>query len=188
MAWISQKRQMNNFYRKIDKIAKKGSDNFIKYRSFVDDCITRNQYWLLTQVLYHHYNFDTEDYLSVDDMKAPSWSAIIKNTLPSLQENKYEIMNKRGVYQLGITYYEELPVTATYTNPLGTIEEVDYFEEDIDGLSPSELQKIIGNKKTYLVATLTGATSSASFSTWATQSRYDKNIIKLYKQAFDYLI
>jgi len=179
---------MNNFYRKIDKIAKLGSENFIKYYSFVDDCIERNQYWLLSQVLYHHYNFDVEDYLNVGDMKRPSWSAIMKHTVPSVDEKKAALMVKKGIYQLGVTYYEELPVTATYTNPLGTIQEIDYFEEDVDGLSPSELQKIVGNKKTYLVATLDGSTMSASFSAWRDESRYDKNLINLYKEAFDYLV
>lgn len=188
MAWISQKRQMNNLYRKIDKIAKKGSDNYLDYYRFVDDCVTRSQYWLLVQVLYHKYNFDAEKYFSVNDMKSASWTSIMYDTYSDIQERKANIMRNKGIYQLGLTYYEEVPLTATSTRPIGTIEEIDYFEQPVDGLSPSELQKIIGNKRTYLIATQVGSTSSASFSTWATQSRYDKNLLNLYILAFDYII
>ncbi len=180
---------MNNLYRKIDKIAKKGSDNYINYHTFVDDCVTRNQYWLLQQVLYHKYEFDVENYSSVNTMKAPSWTVIIQNTYSNLQEKKAELLTKNSVYQLGITYYGEIPVTATATNPLGTIEEVDYFDEEVTfDVSQAELQKIVGNKRTYLIATSEGATQSASFSSWSEDSRYDKNVLNLYSQAINYLI
>lgn len=180
---------MNDFYKKVDKIAKKGSDNYINYYTFVDDCITRNQYWLLTQVLYHKYEFDVNDYPTVNDMKATSWVEIIKNTHSNLQERKQSLLVKNSVYQLGITYYEDLPITATATNPLGTIEEVDYFYTDVNfDISQNELQKIVDNKRTYLIATSNGSTQSASFSSWSNKHRYDKNILGLYTEALNYLI
>ena len=33
--WVSQKRKINTIYKKIDKIAKKGRDNFQKWYDFI---------------------------------------------------------------------------------------------------------------------------------------------------------
>ena len=263
--WVSQKRKINTIYKKIDKIAKKGRDNFQKWYDFIGDSITRKQYADLLQCLYYKYDFDASRYLSITDMRDPAWDAILYHTKDSLQEMKYDLMEKVGLYQIGITYYKQIPqtkvnvidefgsgavlipnvvnggvesidvvkggqnystasnieiiggvtpsATAQFTQPnglrkgviidvevtatgsshnrdirLGTIEEVDYYEENIIGLSPDEYQKIIQNKKTYLSVTLEGSTQSASFSSWSTQSSYDRNVIDLYKEAFGYLI
>jgi hypothetical protein len=83
--------------------------------------------------------------------------------------------------------------TGSYHNiflKLGKITETDEYKTDIgeNTLSPEILQKISKNKTTYLVATKTGATFSATFSSWNYTYTYDKNLINLYSSAIDYLI
>ena len=39
MAFRSFKKDIDKFYQRIDKIAKKGRDNFQEYYNYVDDCI-----------------------------------------------------------------------------------------------------------------------------------------------------
>ena len=71
---------------------------------------------------------------------------------------------------------------------LGTISETDVYLTPVEGLSQKEYQEVIGNKRTYLSVKLAGTTSVATFSTWATSSTYDRNVLALYVEAFDYMI
>jgi hypothetical protein len=70
MAFRSFKKDIDKFYQRIDKIAKKGRDNFQEYYNYVDDCIFKSQYGILTQVLFLKYDFDYTKFLSVDDVKS----------------------------------------------------------------------------------------------------------------------
>lgn len=186
MVWVSQKRKIANIKKKIDRIAKKGRDNFQEWYNFVGDSVTRKQYADLVQTLYYEYDFDASKFLSVNDMRESAWESILFLTKDSLQEKKSTLMENLSLYQIGLTYFKEISLTAS--TQLGNIEEIDYYEENIIGLSQDEYQKIIKNKKTYLLVTIDGSTQSMSFSTWSTQSSYDKNMIELYKSAFDYII
>jgi hypothetical protein len=49
-------------------------------------------------------------------------------------------------------------------------------------------QQSSDNKVTYLLVTKEGATMSASFSTLNFSFTYDKNVLRLYQEAIDYLI
>jgi len=68
MAWRSFKKDLDKVYSKIDKIAKKGSDNFQEYYDYVDNLIQSSQYGVLTQVLLIKYQFDYSRFLSVSDV------------------------------------------------------------------------------------------------------------------------
>ena len=110
MAFRSFKKDLDKVYQKIDKIAKVGRDNFQEYYNYVDDSISRGQYGVFTQVLYLKYDFDYTKYLSVNDVKSRSWSAILFRTNTAFQDNKYALMKKNNLYQLGNVYYQERPV------------------------------------------------------------------------------
>lgn len=111
MAFRSFKKDIDKFYQKIDKIAKQGRDNFQEYYNFVDDCIFKQQYAILTQVLYIKYDFDYTKYLSVNDVKSRSWSAIMFRTNTGFQDDKYKLLKNNSLYQLGLDIYKEKDIT-----------------------------------------------------------------------------
>ena len=80
MAWRSFKKDLDKTYQKIDKIAKKGKDNFQEYYDYIDNLIINKQYGVLTQVLFIKYDFDYTKYFSVTDVKEQSWKNILFRT------------------------------------------------------------------------------------------------------------
>lgn len=264
MAWRSYKRDINKIHIKLDKMAKKGRNNFQEYYDYVDSMILKKQYGLLTQVLYIKYDFDWDKYFSALEVKRRSWEQIMFRTNTKFQDDRQAMMDNLNLYQIGLTYYKEIPTTlatvvdstgsGAYLNPivdngavtridvlragqnystfstvdiigghtpatasiplpnglrggkilkvnvtatgsghnmdiqLGTITEYDEYGQSVEGLSPNELQELLGNKTTYLSVTKVGTTSVASFSTWDTEESYDRNVLNLYEEAFDYLL
>jgi hypothetical protein len=111
MAWRSYKRDINKIHTRIDKMAKKGRDNFQEYYNYVDSMILKKQYGLLTQVLLIKYDFNWDKYFSAAIVKQRSWSAILFKTNTVFQDGKYNLMKSLDVYQIGLTYYREVPQT-----------------------------------------------------------------------------
>lgn len=111
MAFRSFKKDIDKVYQKIDKIAKVGRDNFQEYYNYVDDCITKQYYGVLTQVLYIKYDFDYTKYLSVNDVKKHSWSAILFRTNSGFQDQKYKLLKNNSIYQIGLELWQERPLT-----------------------------------------------------------------------------
>jgi hypothetical protein len=73
---------------------------------------------------------------------------------------------------------------------LGTIKEVDQYVKPIDRLSYTDnvFQQNSDNKSTFLIVDKVGLTVSASFSNWNFELSYDRNLLNLYDQAFEYLL
>jgi hypothetical protein len=111
MAFRSFKKDIDKFYQRIDKIAKQGRDNFQEYYDYVDDCIFKQQYAILTQVLYIKYDFDYTKYYSVDQVKSRSWSAIMFRTNTGLQDDKYKLLKNNSLYQIGLDIWLERVLT-----------------------------------------------------------------------------
>jgi hypothetical protein len=112
MAFRSFKKDVEKFYQRIDKIAKKGRDNFQEYYDFVDDCIFKQQYGILTQVLYLKYDFDYTRWSSVEDVKSRSWTQICFKTTSFLQDSKYRSLRENNLYQIGLDIFRENPLTS----------------------------------------------------------------------------
>lgn len=112
MAFRSFKKDLDKFYKRIDKIAKVGRDNFQEYYDFVDDCIFKQQYGILTQVLYLKYDFDYTRWTSVDDVKSRSWTQICFKTVSFLQESKSRLLRENSLYQIGLDIFKENPLTS----------------------------------------------------------------------------
>lgn len=112
MAFRSFKKELDKVYLKIDKIAKVGRDNFQEYYNYVDDLIFKQQYGILTQVLYIKYDFDYTKYLSVNDVKQKSWSQICFRTNTKFQDEKYRLLKDNNVYQVGFSFYRQNPITS----------------------------------------------------------------------------
>jgi hypothetical protein len=72
---------------------------------------------------------------------------------------------------------------------LGTIDEIEVYKNPIpNGATRALYQQLSENKTIQLVATIDGATQSATFSSWNTEKSFDKNLNSLYTSAIDYLL
>lgn len=72
---------------------------------------------------------------------------------------------------------------------LGTIDEVEFYKTPLpNGTTRALYQQLSENKTIQLVATIDGATQSATFSFWDRTKTFDKNLNLLYTSAIDYLL
>jgi hypothetical protein len=72
---------------------------------------------------------------------------------------------------------------------LGTIDEIEVYKNPLpNGSTRALYQQLSENKTVQLVATIDGATQSATFSFWNAERSFDKNLNSLYSVAVDYLL
>jgi hypothetical protein len=254
------KLEIDKIYSRIDKIAKKGSDNYIEYYSYIDQLVKDSKYGFLKECLDVKYDYNIS-YLDLDTVKKESWKEILFRTNTNFQDSFKKILKSKGLIQNGLNYYIDVPLTSakiidstgsgcelqpviiddyvdsikvirsgsaysasasivitggigtasatpiikagrvysvivnatgSYHNKLykiGKIEESDEYETPITNKFSKDLyQRLIKNKKTYLITEKEGYTQSATFSSWNFDYTYDKNIINLYTQAVNYLL
>jgi len=255
-----QKQEIDKIYQKIDKIAKKGQEYYQEYADLIDEHIMKGKYSDFKECLNLIYEYDANN-IDVSTVKKESWSQIRFLTNSSLQEQRQKLLKSKGVYQLALDYYREVPLTKAkmvdtngidcellpvienggvnsitilkqgrgYSNSatisitgglvpafatpvinagrvtsalitatgsghnqvfkLGRITEIDEYQEDITNkLTKDQYQRLIKNKKTILVATKEAEVQSTTFSAWNLEFTYDKNLLKLYTQAVNYLL
>ena len=102
--------EINKIFSKIDKIAKKGNDSYMEYHILVDNLIRQNKYYYLLECLQTRYEYDAT-YQDVPTIKKQSWKDILFRTNTTLQDFKRNLFKSKGVYQQGLFYYKEIPLT-----------------------------------------------------------------------------
>lgn len=102
--------EIDKIYSKIDKIAKKGSDNYLEYYIYIDNLINKGKYSYLIDVLNIKYSIDILN-MNIKDVKEKSWKQILFKTNSNFQDSKMALMKKKNVYQNGLFYYKETPRT-----------------------------------------------------------------------------
>jgi hypothetical protein len=255
-----QRQEVDKIFQKIDKIAKRGTEYFKDYSTLIDEYLLNGKYSELKECLTVFYHFDANN-MDVSSVKKESWPIVRFYTNSSFQEQRQKMMKTKGVYQVALDYYKEIPLTRatvkdtsgtgaellpvtenggvysmtilrqgqnysasasiTITGGIGTasatpviksgrinsaiitatgsghnqtlkigrILEIDEFEEDITNkLTKDQFQRLIQNKKTYLVVTKDSATQSFTFSSWNINFTYEKNLLKLYTEGINYLL
>ena len=121
MAYRSVKIDIDKIYKKIDKIAKNGRDGFQDYYDYIAEMLDKGQYGLFTQVLFIKYDFDSNKYSSIGDVRLKSWPLILSKTNTALQDGKYALLKSNNIYQTGLLYYKQLPITtASIIDEYGT--------------------------------------------------------------------
>jgi hypothetical protein len=255
------KLEIDRIYSKIDKIAKKGSNNFVEYYAYINTLVNNGKYDALFETLENKYDFNIA-YMEIEDVKKDSWKQVLFKTNSSFQDSKASLIKKKNVYQNGLYYYKQLPrtkafivdengkgadllpvivnggvdsitvlksgsnysasasvvitgglisasaspiikqgkifsvnITATGSNhnqdiKLGIINEEDVYDNNIgeNKITSDIYQKIIGNKRTKLIATKHNESFGMTFSNWNNSFNYDKNLLNLYNSAIDYLL
>jgi len=102
--------EINKIYSKIDKIAKKGNDSYLEYHILVDNLIKQYKYYYLIECLQSKYEYDAT-YLDIPTIKKQSWKEILFKTNTNIQEFKRKLFKSKGVYQQGLFYYKDVPLT-----------------------------------------------------------------------------
>lgn len=171
---MSLPKEIQKIYLRIDKIAKGGKENFLQYYSLIDEYIKKGSWDMFKQCLYLSYGVSVDD-LSSDSVKKETWSKILFKTNTTLQDQKYSLFKRNGIYNQGLGYYLE------GTNPTRKLGEI---KEIVEYVNPNDYQShrnanILTQKRTYLEVTVNQIISDSfldnlvsDFITLATQSEY----------------
>lgn len=149
---------------RIDKISKRGKDNYPEYYSLIDELIINNKFDILKQTLFRKYEIVADD-LVVDDLKKSSWPKILLLTNSPLQEMKLNLLNSFDIYQVGIWYYTNANVKLGWSKEVRNGDQV--------SVSVSKTGSIFGE---------------IVFDDWDTDISYNKNIISIYTSVIEYLL
>lgn len=103
--------EIDKIYKKIDKIAKKGNDNYIEYHIYIDDLIKKGKYAILLECMDLKFNYNGT-FLDIPTLKKESWKEILFQTNTTIQDLKYNLLKSKGVYQQGLDYYKDIPLTS----------------------------------------------------------------------------
>lgn len=104
------KLEIDKIYTKIDKIAKKGNDNYLEYYIYIDSLVNSGKYSYLVDVLNIKYGIDVLN-MNIPDVKSKSWKQVLFKTNTNFQDLKMNLMRKKSIYQNGLYYYREIPRT-----------------------------------------------------------------------------
>ena len=105
------KLEIDKIYTKIDKIAKKGNDNFLEYHILFDDLIKKGKYTYLKECIEYKYEYDIS-FMDVPSAKKESWKEILFRTNSSFQDFKRNLLKSKVMYQSGLYYYKDIPPTS----------------------------------------------------------------------------
>lgn len=119
------RKQIDNIFKKIDKIALKGKDSFLEYYTLVDDLSKGGDYDNLLQCLYIYYEIDIDKLPTVDSIKKKTWSKILLMTQSLMSKRIKKLYDSKQVYQTGYDIWSSdpsfisidlsSPLTATYS-------------------------------------------------------------------------
>ena len=105
------KLEIDKIYTKIDKIAKKGNDNFLEYHILFDELIKKGKYTYLKECIEYKYEYDIS-FMDVPSAKKESWKEILFRTNSSFQDFKRNLLKSKVMYQSGLYYYKDIPPTS----------------------------------------------------------------------------
>jgi len=102
--------EIDKIFNKIDKIAKKGNENYIEYSIYIDELVKKGNYSYLRECLDVRYDFDIS-YMDITTVKKESWKVILFKTTTSYQDFIKKLLKSKQVYQSGLYYYKDIPRT-----------------------------------------------------------------------------
>jgi hypothetical protein len=105
------KLEIDKIYKKIDKIAKKGNDNFLEYSILFDYLIKDGKYSYLKECIEYKYEYDIS-FMDIPSAKKESWKEVLFRTNSSFQDFKRNLLKSRVIYQSGLYYYKDIPTTS----------------------------------------------------------------------------
>jgi hypothetical protein len=177
------KRKLNKIKKKINSIAKIGTDNFLEYYKYIDELINKGDYSAFQELLQIEYNIDTYEYRSILEMRSDTYKMIVEQTKSDFLQKLSELYKKRGVYQQGFDIYLD-----NNGQIIGNIREVDIKSNDFEYyVKNKQFARLIGESIRVLdVTNSTGESYREDFQNpeWSE----DQNFLERYKRALNFIL
>lgn len=117
---MSYRKDCNKILKKIDIIAKKGSDGCFEYYNYIDELISNGMYDNLESVMISEYQIDIRRYNTVELMKKSTFGLIRELTNSTFQKKLKLLFDKNDIYPIGYHIYD-----SNNSQYLGDIQEVE---------------------------------------------------------------
>jgi hypothetical protein len=134
-------KKINQIYKKVDDIAKRGKDGYLDYFSYLNELVDQGQWSLFDDMMLKKYQIDISKYRSIDEVKKETFDKVRFFTLDQFQKELQDLYNSQGVYQNSFNVYK-----LSDNEFLGQIYEIEVMTESSDFNRSLELltkQKII---------------------------------------------
>jgi len=102
----SYKKEFDKIYKKIDNVARKGVDGIFDWYRLIDELINNGQWDILQDVLFEKYAIVSQNFKSISDLKREAFEKVRFSTNSSSQSQIKKLMDQKGVYSIGIHYYD----------------------------------------------------------------------------------
>jgi hypothetical protein len=146
---MSLPREIQKIYKRIDKIAKEGRENYLQYYELIDEYIRKGNWNQFKQCLYLSYGLEVDDF-TADDVKKKTWTKVLFKTNTTLQDQKYSLFRVNGIYNQGLGYFLE---GTNPTRKLGEIKEI-FQSKNPNDYQTHRNSSILDVKKTSLEVTV----------------------------------
>lgn len=177
------KRKLNKIKKKINSIAKIGTDNFLEYYKYIDELINKGDYSAFQELLQIEYNIDTYEYRSILEMRSDTYKMIVEQTKSDFMQKLTNLYKKRGVYQQGFDIYLD-----NNGQIVGNIREVDIKSNDFEYyVKNKQFARLIGESIRILdVTKSSGESYREDFQNleWSE----DQNFLERYKRALNFIL
>ncbi len=138
--------EIDKIYKKIDSIVSKGDEYYLDYSQYIDSLVDGGKYTHLNDVLYSKYSIDGSKFANVNDLKKSTFKSIKMKTKNSQQKNIEILLNQKGVYTMGLHYFDK-----TTNKYLGDIIEYDNTTIDPNFFTDTKLYKMLNENKNFFV-------------------------------------
>jgi hypothetical protein len=145
------RKEYNKVFKRINKIAQKGSESVMEYKELIDELVLTGQYRILEDVMITKYGIDISVYKNIEKVKNEIFDDIRRVTNFTPQIFLKELTDQKEVYSIGFHYYNK-----NNNQYLGDIQEIELNPdfsgrklieifidlEAVVGLSPSIISAI----------------------------------------------
>lgn len=149
MPTFRYRKEFNKLFKRIDKIAQKGTEAILEYKELLDELVTTGQYQYLADVLLVKYGIDISEAESIQQVKNNTFSDIRRVTNFTPQIFLKNLTDENGVYSLGYHFYD-----SSNSHYLGDIVEIDRIG-DLEKKTLDiyiDLEVVVGNSASILYA------------------------------------
>lgn len=167
--------KIQQIYKKVDAIAKKGKDGYLDYTMYLDELVNQGEWSLFEDMMLKKYQIDIRQYKSVNEVKSKTYEKVRFFTLDEFQEDLKNLYLGEGVYQNAFTIYKN-----SDNEPLGQIYELEIVKENYPLYKDTEL----AIKEKVIIINLEVHKEDGSIILIDT----DDNLLNKYKAALDFLI
>ena len=177
-------RKLTKIYNKIDKLAI-FSSNEVEYYNYINELISKGEYYLFVEVLLRYYKIDISDENNINDFRKETWKEICFQTESSFARNLNTLYKDNDVYQLGQDIY-----SGSTNLKIGTIKETEVISPDYGTYIKNRMfSKLTGLINTYLEVIKVGEEDNPVFiADQYDELNDDRNLIIRYELAITYLL